>query len=211
MSMMDALTVYQPWASAIALGVKHSETRSWRAPERLIGQRMVLHAAAQNPLVRALGLNGWFIQDFEQATGIRITDCPLMAILGTFRLVGCWQVVRVAQGRVWFDRQRWVEEDKWGDYTPGRWVWGVDEVEMYEKPFRCPGKQGIWKVDVDAARKAGDTLRKPLGASTLFQGDPYAPDRRPMDTMPGITRAMREQGRASNGGYRWDGDTGGGG
>ncbi len=199
MPVMAALTIYQPWASAIALGVKHSETRSWRAPEALIGKRMVLHAAAQNPLALRPALTGWWIRDWEQATGLRITRCPLMAILGTFRLVGCWQVVRLWQGRVYFEGGRWIEQDRWGDYTPGRWVWGIEDVEMYEKPFRCPGKQGIWQVDLEAARKAGESLRTPLGAGSLFKGDPYAPDRPGLDTMPDITRAMR---RGSRGGSR---------
>lgn len=41
---MKALTLHQPWASLIALGVKTIETRSWRAPQALIGQRIAIHA-----------------------------------------------------------------------------------------------------------------------------------------------------------------------
>ena len=41
---MKALTIRQPWASLIALGVKHIETRSWRAPQSLIGQTIAIHA-----------------------------------------------------------------------------------------------------------------------------------------------------------------------
>ena len=39
---MKALTVRQPWASLIALGVKTIETRSWRAPKALIGERIAM-------------------------------------------------------------------------------------------------------------------------------------------------------------------------
>ena len=39
-----AITLHQPWASLIALGVKTVETRSWPAPARLVGQRIAVHA-----------------------------------------------------------------------------------------------------------------------------------------------------------------------
>lgn len=42
---MKALTLWQPWASLIALGVKTIETRSWAAPKSLIGQRIAIHAS----------------------------------------------------------------------------------------------------------------------------------------------------------------------
>ena len=39
-----AITLHQPWASLIALGIKTVETRSWLAPERLLGQTVAIHA-----------------------------------------------------------------------------------------------------------------------------------------------------------------------
>ncbi len=41
---MYAITLHQPWASLITLGVKTVETRSWPAPERLLGQTIAIHA-----------------------------------------------------------------------------------------------------------------------------------------------------------------------
>lgn len=45
MSGLPVLTLHQPWASLIALGVKTIETRSWPAPKGLIGERIGIHAA----------------------------------------------------------------------------------------------------------------------------------------------------------------------
>jgi hypothetical protein len=42
---VKVLSLHQPWASLIALGVKTIETRSWRCPPALIGQRIAIHAA----------------------------------------------------------------------------------------------------------------------------------------------------------------------
>ena len=41
---MYAITLHQPWATLIALGIKTVETRSWPAPERLLGQVIAIHA-----------------------------------------------------------------------------------------------------------------------------------------------------------------------
>lgn len=44
---MHVLTLWQPWATLIALSVKTIETRSWPAPKSIIGQRIAIHAAAR--------------------------------------------------------------------------------------------------------------------------------------------------------------------
>lgn len=44
---MKALTIWQPWASLIVAGAKPYEFRGWRPPASLIGQRIVIHAAAR--------------------------------------------------------------------------------------------------------------------------------------------------------------------
>lgn len=49
MSGVRAITIRQPWASLIAIGVKTIETRSWPAPAAAIGQRLVIHAGTKRP------------------------------------------------------------------------------------------------------------------------------------------------------------------
>lgn len=44
---MKALTIWQPWASLIIAGAKPYEFRGWRPPRSIIGQRIVIHAAAR--------------------------------------------------------------------------------------------------------------------------------------------------------------------
>jgi hypothetical protein len=41
---MHALTIWQPWATMIAEGVKPFEFRRWQAPRRFWGQRIAIHA-----------------------------------------------------------------------------------------------------------------------------------------------------------------------
>lgn len=44
---MKALTIWQPWASLIMAGAKPYEFRGWKLPASMIGQRIVIHAAAR--------------------------------------------------------------------------------------------------------------------------------------------------------------------
>lgn len=41
---MKVLTVKQPWASLIVEGIKDVENRTWKCPEKYIGQRVLIHA-----------------------------------------------------------------------------------------------------------------------------------------------------------------------
>ncbi|RAI39092.1 hypothetical protein [Rhodoplanes roseus] len=47
--VMKALTVWQPWASLIAILAKPYEFRGRRPPPALIGQRIAIHAGARKP------------------------------------------------------------------------------------------------------------------------------------------------------------------
>ena len=40
---MKALTLYEPWASLIAIGAKQFETRSWPATRTAIGDVVAIH------------------------------------------------------------------------------------------------------------------------------------------------------------------------
>lgn len=42
-----ALTIWQPWASLIAIGAKPYEFRSWPPPAYLVGKRLAIHAGAR--------------------------------------------------------------------------------------------------------------------------------------------------------------------
>lgn len=44
---MKALTVWQPWATLIAIGAKPYEFRHWTPPRSLRGQRIAIHAGAR--------------------------------------------------------------------------------------------------------------------------------------------------------------------
>ncbi len=55
---MNALTLHQPWASLIALGIKTIETRSWGARHSATGQPLAIHAAKREPAGGTIGTFG---------------------------------------------------------------------------------------------------------------------------------------------------------
>ena len=88
-----AITLHQPWASLIALGIKTVETRSWPAPARLLGQRIAVHAGKR--LVRRPD------ERIERELVARWgEDWPLniqtSAVVATAVLAGMAQVARAA-------------------------------------------------------------------------------------------------------------------
>lgn len=167
---MKALTLWQPWASLIAVGVKTIETRSWAAPKSLIGQRIAIHAAKRYPAPFQDDLIG----DFRI-----MEDIPLGAVVATVQLAGC---VQVDPSVLWHNLAkrldgshpvenhgwgtvgpawRWIyvadeadrpnlfiaeQERPYGDFTLGRWLWLLDDTEQLDKPLPATGRQGLWDI-----------------------------------------------------------------
>lgn len=150
-----ALSLHQPWASLAAFGHKPYETRKWAPPTWLIGRRFVVHAAKKLhtrhdeqttlDIVAALG-SDW------------ITSLPLGAALGTVRLLGAWKTG--SSEAVPFSKERrvhlidkvpgspdldYADVDRFGDYSPGRWIWRLTELAPFDSPIPCLGNQRLWK------------------------------------------------------------------
>lgn len=70
---MKAITLWQPWATLIAIGAKRIETRNWRAPASLNGQWIAIHAGASLGAVggahglQELCKQSWFRHAFEES------------------------------------------------------------------------------------------------------------------------------------------------
>lgn len=124
---MKAITLWQPWATLIAIGAKTIETRSWPAPPALYGQRIAIHAASKLPRYHRFGPYTcepcWtkvnHIADCECDDGISpactrgseaswvltgdpegaaTIDLPLGAIIATARLRACVPMIDVVAG-----------------------------------------------------------------------------------------------------------------
>lgn len=136
---MKALTIWQPYASLIAVGAKKYETRSWRTDYRGL---IAIHAALR-PM-------GWIIEHTDEAVlqiAARIfgteamMDLPNGKIVAFGRLTDCLLMTpELIEGQT-------PQEIALGDWTSGRYAWRIEDVEAVE-PIDIKGKQGLWTLDL---------------------------------------------------------------
>ncbi len=125
---MKALSLWEPWASLMAVGAKRIETRSW--PTRYRGPLLI--CAAKRPMDGP----SREIADMAALQGFLITPAYGMAVC-TVELTRCDRIVPF---------NRTVLEHFLGDYTPGRFAWITENVQRFQFPFSVVGHQGLFDV-----------------------------------------------------------------
>lgn len=153
---MRAISLWQPWASAIALGAKRIETRPWATNYR---GPLAIHAAKR--------CVNWEMEDFDRSPlwrgalnlvchrTLAVRDVlPFGAIVATCNLIGCFPVedlpaavldeVHVRDGDI-EERHWWTERDM-GNYCRRRFGWVLDDIEPLPEPVPWKGQQGFFNV-----------------------------------------------------------------
>lgn len=125
---MKALTLTQPWASAIVLGHKTIETRSWTTRYR---GPIAIHAAK--------GFPKWAREfaETERALGRVPERLPLGAVIAVARIVDVRPTEELAAEISALERL-------YGDYAPGRFGWILEDVELLAEPIPAKGALGLW-------------------------------------------------------------------
>lgn len=148
---MKALTIFQPWASLIMLGVKPYEFRRWEAPRWIRGQRIVIHAATRpmkaaeivdlierlthEPELTGLAPAGKAL-DLLDKVWRKQTTLPLSAGLGTAVIGTPKRAVEIYGGSIDSDR---LEHSTWG--------WPLTDLQRFEPIVPRKGLQGFWNWD----------------------------------------------------------------
>lgn len=129
---MKVLSIIQPWASLIAVGIKDIENRTWRTNYR---GDFLIHASAKRLPA------GWTALTSEQyAAATRLVNpygkendvkqLPVSAIIGKARLVDC----------VLNHPSVWAEK--------GVWNWVLADVQLFSTPIlNVKGRLGFWEFD----------------------------------------------------------------
>jgi hypothetical protein len=140
---MRGLTLWQPWAQGIALGLKEIETRSWATWYR---GPLLIHAAKR--WTRAE------IDDQARLVHAARADCtvyesqvlafekrpPLGCVVALAMLGDCLSTETLIRINVP------ALERAFGDYSPGRFGWFLENVQALPEPIPWPGAQGLWDV-----------------------------------------------------------------
>ena len=85
--IVKAITVWQPWATLLATGQKHNETRSWKTSYR---GEILIHAAKTDHSGILLHIPMEELKHFQDA-GV-VNKLPTGAIIGKVNLVDCFQI-----------------------------------------------------------------------------------------------------------------------
>lgn len=139
---MKAITIHQPFAELIARGIKTIETRPWKTLHR---GPIAIHAGAKS-----------FRQVDELYWGTALQGAPYqaMAILaakfgmssGSYKrgsVIAIAELVGIEP--IFRDACPSKANRDFGDFTPGRWAWHLDNVRRLKQPVPARGKQGLWE------------------------------------------------------------------
>lgn len=140
---MKAISLWQPWASAVALGLKQIETRHWWTPYR---GPLAIHAAqhgAKKGYCEQREFYTWQACEPLRKPYPTFDDLPFGAVLATCRLVECLRTIDVD---CLSDQER-----AFGDYTPGRYAWVFQDIKALPAPVPFRGAQSLfeWPTDQD--------------------------------------------------------------
>lgn len=168
-------SLWQPWASLMALGRKRNETRGYEIPRTLLNTPVGIHAAVRKPTLDEIA---WFTgsEYFRQALTPDVATslptwqryCMVKALkalpygsivaVGMFRAsVPAMKLPREGRGNGGYDNQHPIltpEEEAFGLYDHGRFAWVTSKVVALAQPIPAKGKQGVWYFDVP-----GEVLR----------------------------------------------------
>lgn len=145
---MKIITLWQPWASLIALGLKQFETRSWATAYR---GPLAIHAAKRKMTradIQSL-LEIYKIARCHDEQRIKPEDLPLGAIVAECNLVDCLYMVdtRLVDPRVAMEGRTFIEtksrlERTVGGWSHGRYAWKLDSIRQID-PIPFKGRQGL--------------------------------------------------------------------
>lgn len=123
---MKALTLWEPYASAIEKGLKKYETRSWKTSYR---GPIAIHASVKS-------LSPEYLQLAERY-GIKPVFGEIVAIAD---LVDC-----ILMTPELISVQPKVEID-FGDWRVGRYAWCFKNIRLPKQRLKISGHQGLWNI-----------------------------------------------------------------
>jgi len=125
---MKALTLWQPWASLMAYGLKRYETRSWTTDYR---GPLAIHAAKTHEGLLA----GVAFEEALFSQGVRVL--PFGAVVCVGELVAVHPTCPLV-------REISEQERGFGDWRCGRYAWEFVVQEIYPEGVEARGFQGLW-------------------------------------------------------------------
>ncbi|MFD1772998.1 ASCH domain-containing protein [Paenibacillus rhizophilus] len=140
---MRCITIWQPWATLIALGEKKFETRSWATKHR---DSIAIHAGKK--VDKAICQKEPF-RSVLAKHGYTVNNLPTGSVVAVCRLADCLQVIEGCGGEVKLESPSQSiaigdKENAFGLFDAGRFAWELTDVRLLPKPIPAKGMQGLW-------------------------------------------------------------------
>jgi hypothetical protein len=142
---VKALSVWEPWASLLAYGVKAYETRSWSPPIDCYRVPIAIHAGKSLAGMEVLMRDANLLKVCDQRLG---WGHPYA--FGSVIAVGMIAFVLDTDGPV--GREVLATERLLGDWAPGRYAWRLTDVRLLRHPVPCVGRQKVWTLPAPVAQ-----------------------------------------------------------
>ena len=146
--VIRGLTVWEPWGSALACGAKRCETRSWPAPDWMIGGTILVHAAKRIPVQADVDLLFDLMRQAGKQPSWDISD-SLGCVVAIARLKSCKTTRECRPSKI---------ERKFGDYSVGRFAWKLSPIWPLNMPVPTRGAQKLWTVSDELKRRVLDAV-----------------------------------------------------
>lgn len=149
---MKTITLYQPWATLVAIGEKRIETRSWNTKYR---GKLAIHAGKNTKFVNGKSslLQTEPFHDVLMNNHLAWDGLPMGCIIATCNLVHVEKIETQGVNKSYLrDEVEWMlteQETSFGDYTVGRYMWFLKDIDMLSRPFPINGNMGFWEWNAD--------------------------------------------------------------
>lgn len=168
---MRAISLWQPWATLIAMRAKRVETRGWYTDYR---GPLVICAAKKwgwDLFTQCIQPGFFEVLNLPRYSGLAPRAVPKPLPLGvavaTCRLIDC---VRSERFYEQYKAMATEQELRFGDYGPGRFAWVLSEIEPFAVPPPIRGEQGFFEVDDAVIAAARGAVPEPAKKEGLFDG-----------------------------------------
>ncbi len=136
---MKVLSVKQPWAYLICSGIKDIENRTWRCPQKYIGQRALIHASTKPDNIK-LDMEGQAtVKEIQLLSALNYCDENELysVIIGSVEIVDCV----VNHPSIWAEKTYY---DKFEDTKP-IYNWVLSNPILFDHPILgVKGKLRFW-------------------------------------------------------------------
>ena len=145
------LSVKQPWSFLICSGIKDIENRTWKCPQKYIGEMVLIHASAKPENIKLEMEGQATVKEIQLLSALNYCDENELysAIIGSVEIVDCV----INHPSIWAEKTE--VSTAWGkdleiivDERPV-FNWVVSDAVLFDKPIlNVKGKLGFWNYDL---------------------------------------------------------------